>query len=74
MYTDNTKNRVIEFLRGSGVVTYNKVQYLGQDVKQIHHKQLYPLLKDLETEGSVEIVEYTVGNRVTRIIKWIIKN
>jgi DNA-binding PadR family transcriptional regulator len=70
MYKDNTKIRVIEFLQKAGAVTYNKVQYLGMDKKQIHHKQLYPLLKDLETEGKIEMIQYTIGNRISRIIKW----
>lgn len=70
MYKTNTKTKVEQYIEGQGIITYNKLQYLGLAKKQIHHTNLMPILNDLVQENKIEIISQDMNGRMYRVIKW----
>lgn len=70
MYQQKTKNKVMEHIKKIGEITANKLQYLGQNKKQVHNGVLTQILYDLEQDDLIIVQEHIMNGHIYRVIKW----
>jgi predicted ArsR family transcriptional regulator len=70
MYTQKTKQKIIDYLKKIDKISANKLQYIGQNKKQIHNKNLLQILTDLQKEKLIEINEHEMNKKMYRTIKY----
>ena len=69
-YLNETRNKVVTFLKKHGSCTKTELRYLGKKVMQVTHSSLEELLDDLKREGRIKITEVRIGKKVFKEITW----
>jgi hypothetical protein len=72
-YLMDTRKKVEDFIRFKGTVLQTETQYLGSKSMKIKHGTIKAILWDLEREGVIRIVKFSIGKSKLMQIQWVKK-
>ena len=71
MYKQETRDKILNYIKEIKEITFNKLQYIGQEKKQIHNFHLLEIINDLEKENQIIVLRQKVNEKEYKTINAI---